>query len=109
VIHKFYLEADGDPSASFRLGGAMDFRLNSSSESKLDETLIANFDAARLARLIADGQIDLPVELSTDQLNLVIPLVRERRRQHLVRHIAHCIAYDIQATANTKDRDSKHD
>jgi hypothetical protein len=59
---------------------------------------------ARIAQLVADGQIELPFDLPPEQLTLVIDSVRERLRQHLMRHIARCIAFDIMSNGKHKDR-----
>lgn len=63
-------------------------------------------DLPRIASLVAAGQIDLPTNLAPDQLRVVIEIVRERRRQHLVRHIAHCIALDIVSSNKRNKKDT---
>jgi hypothetical protein len=59
-----------------------------------------NEHQARIAQLVADGQVELPLELPQEQLRDVIDLVRNRRRQRLVSHIARCIAIDILKTGS---------
>ncbi len=50
---------------------------------------------SKLALFIADGQVDMPVDLPNDQMETVTVLVRERRRENLRRHLARYIAADI--------------
>ncbi len=55
---------------------------------------------ARIATLVANGQIELPANLTLDELLAVVESVRNHRRLNLLRHIARCIACDI--VANSK-------
>ena len=87
----------------------MDTRKDRRSDSRLNEHLPASFDCDRLAQLVANGQIDLPIDQMPNQLMHVIKLVRERRRQHLMSHIAHCIALDIVSNNNKQIGDRRND
>ncbi len=49
----------------------------------------------RLAELVASGELVLPVDLPSDQLDQLVRQVRTRRRRRLVRYIARAIATDI--------------
>jgi hypothetical protein len=76
------------------------------SEIQSPDSPIGQPDLARIASLVAAGQIGLPTNLAPDQLRVVIEIVRERRRQHLVRHIAHCIALDIVSSSKRHKKDT---
>jgi hypothetical protein len=54
-----------------------------------------------IAKLVADGQVELPRDLPLGSLRDVVDLVRRRRRQNLVAHIARCIAVDILKTGDS--------
>lgn len=56
---------------------------------------------ARIAQLVADGQLPLPLDLSSVDLQDVTDLVRQHRHVGMVRHIARCIARDIARCSNT--------
>jgi hypothetical protein len=50
---------------------------------------------ARWAKLIADGEVDLPDDLDPKQTEQLLTMVQLRRRARLVRWIAHAIAQDL--------------
>ena len=66
-------------------------QLNANPRSKLQspEQLV------RLADLVASGELPLPTDLHSDQLEHLAREVRQRRRRRLVRFIARTLALDI--------------
>lgn len=65
---------------------------------------LQHVDVERLALLVANGQIELPLGLPHDELRTVIDRTRELRRQNLLRHVARCIAVDIVRSSDFKER-----
>ena len=57
-------------------------------------------DLDRLAQLVANGQVDLPLALSRPELAQLVDEVRERRRRSLLKYVARCIATDIERSAH---------
>lgn len=56
----------------------------------------------RIARLVAAGQMELPVDAPRDDLHVIVHLVRQHHCFSLVRHIARCVARDL-TTHNHKE------
>lgn len=56
---------------------------------------ISSQQLARLADLVACGDLPVPVDLHPDQLENLVRAVRRRRRDRLVDHVARAIALDI--------------
>jgi hypothetical protein len=54
-------------------------------------------DPVRLADLIATGEMSWPLDLDDENRRLVAELVRRRRAERLVRHLARLIAAAIQS------------
>jgi hypothetical protein len=61
---------------------------------------------ARIACLVATGQIGVPLDLPDDELLAVVGLTREHSRQSLLRYIVRCIATDIIHSGDPKPGES---
>lgn len=58
----------------------------------------------RQAELVANGEIPVPANLSSDDLNQFVATVQSIRRHRLIDYVARAIAYDIHQCRPSKKR-----
>ena len=97
------LGPDHEQAAAHHLEQVSESKLHSAQNEKALSAQSHKEHLTQIARLVADGQIELPHGLSDDQFRIVVDLVRERWRQNLVRHIARCIAADLIRGSDPKE------